>query len=176
MSIAPLFTSARHDWRTPRWLFDRLHAEFAFTLDAAADKDNALCSDYYTVADDALRQPWTGSVFVNPPYGRDIGRWVEKAQQGTAEGAHVVMLVPARTDTQFFHRGIWPYSHEIRFIEGRLKFDDGATPAPFPSMVVVFSPWHAGPPRVTTMRKSLETPKRHAILHPICERSGRNGA
>lgn len=110
---AVLFSSAKQDWTTPRWLFDQLNAEFHFTRDAAASPTNALCAQYYTEQDDALRQPWTGRVFANPPYGRSVYRWVAKgywsaygdARVGIPDpAAIVVMLVAARTDVQWWHQ------------------------------------------------------------------------
>jgi site-specific DNA-methyltransferase (adenine-specific) len=130
------FSSKTPEWATPQAVFDRLHAEFSFTLDPAATKENAKCRRFYTALENGLKQPWTGErVFCNPPYGRVIGAWVEKMATG---GATVcVGLLPARTDTRWFHDWILD-SAEIRFLKGRVKFGDGKQSAPFPSMVCVW--------------------------------------
>ena len=132
--------ASRQDWRTPRWLFDQLNAEFRFTLDAAASEDTALCSMYYTEGSDALTKSWApDSTFVNPPYRR-LGPWVLKAWQESRKGATVVMLLPASTDTVWFHE-IVKSAAEVRFIRGRLKFEGAKHPATFASMIVIFRPW-----------------------------------
>lgn len=131
-----MYSSKTDDWATPQDFFDTLNAEFNFTLDPAADDENHKCEQYFTCEQDGLKQKWEGQrVFCNPPYGREIGRWVEKA--ATCGPEVCVMLLPARTDTKWFHRWIYGKA-EIRFIKGRLKFGDSKNSAPFPSMVVVF--------------------------------------
>ena len=136
-----MFSSKTGEWGTPIQFFKDLDAEFHFNLDASASKENAKCKRYFTKEDDGLAQRWTGRVYVNPVYGRGVEKWIKKAydsvQSGDAE--LVVMLLPARTDTKAFHTYIYGKA-EIRFIKGRLKFNDGANPAPFPSMVCVFRP------------------------------------
>lgn len=139
-----LFSSEKMDWCTPQAFFDRLDVEFHFVLDAAATKENAKCQRFFTPDDDALAQSWDcgGAVFCNPPYGRDIGRWCKKAWEESREMRNpVVMLIPARTDTRYFHDYIYGKA-EVRFVRGRLKFEDekGAVKAnaPFPSMVVIW--------------------------------------
>lgn len=134
-----MFTSTTDLWETPQAFFDQLNAEFCFSLDACALPWNAKCERYYTPEQDGLSQPWTGVVWCNPPYGRKIGKWVEKAVASVSEGATVVMLLPARTDTQWFHRYIY-HQAEIRFVPGRLKFGGAKWNAPFPCMVVIFRP------------------------------------
>lgn len=120
-------------------LFDQQNNKHHFTLDVCARPENAKCSNYYTPAQDGLKQPWTGTCWCNPPYGRDVGKWVAKAQAAALEGATVVMLLPARTDTRWFHDYIYNKENiEISFLRGRLKFGDGKGSAPFPSMLVVF--------------------------------------
>lgn len=133
------------DWCTPKGVFAALNDEFDFCLDAAASDKNAKCSEYYTEKDNALVQSWNkgGAVFCNPPYGREIGKWVKKAYDESKSMPYpVVLLIPARTDTSYFHDYIYGAS-VIRFIRGRLKFtyDDGtsAGPAPFPSMIVIYN-------------------------------------
>lgn len=128
------FSQATCEWETPQDFFDRLNEEFRFTLDVCASKKNHKCDKYYTMEDDGLKQPWSGVVWCNPPYGREIRRWVEKAH---GEKCTTVMLLPARVDTQWFHKYIYRNA-EIRFVEGRIKFGGSKYNAPFPSMVVIF--------------------------------------
>ena len=136
-----LFSSQRDDWATPRWLFDRLDSEFGFTLDPCATRENATCPRFYTPAEDGLRQSWRGSVFVNPPYGGQIERWIQKAHESACEnGATVCLLLPSRTDTRWFHRFALPFASELRFFRGRLRFEGAKHSAPFPSVLVVFRP------------------------------------
>jgi phage N-6-adenine-methyltransferase len=132
------FSSATDDWGTPQDLFDSLNAEFGFQLDVCASDANAKCSAYYTAEQDGLEQPWTGTCWMNPPYGDVIGKWVSKARTSAAAGATVVCLVPARVDTGWFQENC-PYG-EIRFLRGRVKFGDSPNSAPFPSAIVVFGP------------------------------------
>ena len=134
-----LFSSKTDDWETPQDFFDALNAEFQFTLDPCADANNHKCKRFFTKEDDGLSQPWGGnSVFCNPPYGRSIGEWVKKAyEEGCKENTVVVLLIPARTDTRYFHDYILHRS-EVRFVPGRLKFGNAKNGAPFPSMVVIF--------------------------------------
>ena len=136
-----LFSSNKDDWETPQELFDKLNAEFHFTLDPCANDENHKCSKYFTKEDDGLIQSWRGhTVFMNPPYGREIGKWVKKAfEEGYKAYTTVVGLLPARTDTRWFHDYIYSKGAEIRFIKGRIKFSDNKNSAPFPSMVVIFS-------------------------------------
>lgn len=132
-----MYSSASDNWETPQDFFDALNAEFHFTLDAAASDENAKCARYFTKEQDGLAQDWTGVVWCNPPYGREVGRWVAKAAGSAEKGAVVVMLLPARTDTRWFHDYINGRA-EVRFVKGRLKFGGAKNSAPFPSMVVVF--------------------------------------
>jgi site-specific DNA-methyltransferase (adenine-specific) len=134
-----MLTSNRDNWETPQKLFDELNKEFNFTIDAAADKENHKCERYYTREENGLEKSWKGErVFLNPPYGRELPKWVKKAaDEAKDKSTIIVMLIPARTDTQWFHDYIYKKA-EIRFIKGRLKFGDGKKDAPFPSMVVIF--------------------------------------
>ena len=134
-----LFTSESTEWETPDDLFNELNREFNFTLDPAATPENAKCKQYYTKELDGLKQPWPGRVFCNPPYGKDVGKWTAKAKVEAKKGSLVVMLLPARTDTKWFHRDIYKKA-ETRFIKGRLKFKKANSSAPFPSMLVIFRP------------------------------------
>jgi site-specific DNA-methyltransferase (adenine-specific) len=131
------FQSKTPEWATPQAVFDKLNEEFHFTLDPCSTHENAKCSKHYTLEDDGLNQSWKGErVFMNPPYGRAIGGWIKKASECGAE--LVVCLIPARTDTRWFHDFIYGKA-EVRFLKGRLKFGDGKQSAPFPSMIVIFS-------------------------------------
>ena len=137
---AAAMMSERDDWETPQALFDELDAAYHFTLDPCSTHANAKCAKHYTVEDDGLAQSWAGEVvFCNPPYGRNIGAWVKKCHD-EAEHATVVMLIPARTDTAYFHDYIY-HQARIEFLRGRLKFERGGVAvqsAPFPSMLVMF--------------------------------------
>jgi len=133
-----LFTSNTDQWATDQQYFDEVNAEFGFTVDVCALPENAKCRHYYTPAVDGLRQSWVGTCWMNPPYGRTIGQWVKKAYTSSLEGAKVVCLLPARTDTRWFHDYILGKA-EVRFIKGRLKFGGSKNNAPFPSMLVIFS-------------------------------------
>lgn len=133
-----LFSSKSNEWATPIDFFRKLDDEFHFTLDPCCTHETAKCEKHYTIEDDGLAQDWTGeTVFCNPPYGRELPKWIEKCATSAGNGTTVVMLIPARTDTKAFHKYIYGKS-EIRFIEGRLKFSGSKINAPFPSMVVVF--------------------------------------
>lgn len=140
MNTAVMFSSETDLWATPQDFFDKLNKEFNFDIDPCATNENAKCSKYFTKEIDGLKQNWGGyRVFCNSPYGREIGKWVEKAyKESKKENTTVVMLIPARTDTKYFHSYIYHKTKEIRFIKGRLKFGNAKNSAPFPSMVVVF--------------------------------------
>lgn len=130
------FSSQTDDWATPPWVFRELDAEFGFELDVCATPENAKCARYFTRDDDGLAQEWRGVCWMNPPYGETIGRWMEKALASSKAGATVVCLVPARTDTAWWHD--YAAKGEVRFLRGRLTFGNAKNPAPFPSAVVVF--------------------------------------
>ena len=134
-----LFSSRTDEWATPSRTFQELDAEFHFTLDPCANEENHKCARYFTKEQDGLAQDWGGQVvFCNPPYGRAIAAWVRKAvEESRKPGTQVVMLIPARTDTAYFHDYIYHKAREIRFIRGRLHFNDAGR-APFPSMIVIF--------------------------------------
>ena len=140
MNTDVMFSSKTDLWETPQEFFDKLDKEFHFNLDVCALPENAKCAAYYTPEMDGLIQPWYGRCWCNPPYGREIEKWAERAYCSAVEGgAIVVMLLPARTDTRWFHEYIYGKA-EIRFVRGRLKFGGSKNSAPFPSMVVVFRP------------------------------------
>jgi site-specific DNA-methyltransferase (adenine-specific) len=157
-----LFSSKNTEWETPRALFSKLNEEFDFFMDLAATRENAKCFFFYTKRDDALQCDWKQDIdllygsqhistcldlesmcsdskvcWCNPPYGRNIGKWIEKAHLEAGRGVTTVMLLPARTDTRWFHRYIYG-QYEVRFLQGRLTFQWASSPAPFPSMIVIF--------------------------------------
>ena len=139
-----LLSSKNMSWCTPKEFYDRLDEEFHFTLDPCATHKSAKCPKYFTKEDDGLSRSWEGeSVFCNPPYGREIWRWVKKAyEESRKPNTLVVLLIPARTDTAYFHEYIFNKASDIRFLRGRLKFTDeegkASNSAPFPSCVVVY--------------------------------------
>jgi phage N-6-adenine-methyltransferase len=126
-----------HEWETPPDFFAALDREFAFTLDAAASSDNAKCLIYYD--NFGLDLPWEGIVWCNPPYGTKIGKWVAKGYREAQKGSTVVMLIPSRTDTAWWHDYCMKAA-EIRLVRGRLRFSGATINAPFPSAVIVFRP------------------------------------
>ena len=134
-----MFSSKTDMWSTPQKFYDKLNDEFNFTLDPCATEDNAKCDNFFTVDDDGLKQDWSGNiVFCNPPYGRAIKDWIKKSyEESLKNNTTVVMLIPSRTDTIYFHDFIYGKA-EIRFIKGRLKFGDAKNSAPFPSIVVIY--------------------------------------
>ena len=134
-----MFSSKTDMWATPQEFYDKLNDEFNFTLDPCATEDNAKCDNFFTADDDGLKQDWSGNiVFCNPPYGRAIKDWVKKSyEESLKTNTTVVMLIPSRTDTIYFHEFIYGKA-EIRFIKGRLKFGDAKNSAPFPSIVVIY--------------------------------------
>lgn len=145
-------SSKSDEWETPQELFDKLDEEFHFSLDPCCQKYNFKCDKHYTKEDDGLSKSWAGeTVFCNPPYGKSIGTWVKKCyDEHVNHRVDVVMLIPSRTDTSWFHKYILNKASEIRFVKGRLKFvnrtfpswrEDGnfkVSPAPFPSMIVIY--------------------------------------
>lgn len=129
-----MFSSKTDMWETPQDFFNKLNKEFNFDVDVCATKENAKCKKFYTPEENGLQQTWTGTCWMNPPYGRKISKWVKKASESKAT---VVCLLPARTDTRWFHEYIYNKA-EIRFIKGRLRFGNSNNSAPFPSMIVIF--------------------------------------
>ena len=135
------------DWATPQKLYDELNQEFNFVLDCAASSTNHKAPNWFGLDhpekshQDGLNADWSqygGSIYCNPPYGRQAAFWVEKAFEESKKQV-VVLLLPSRTDTRWFHQWIYPKA-EIRFIKGRVKYGDGTAPAPFPSMIVILRP------------------------------------
>lgn len=136
-----LFASKSVEHSTPQDLFDNLNKEFGFTLDVCATNLNAKCLTYFTREDDGLSRGWgVETCWMNPPYGREIGKWVEKAYRASLHGATVVCLLPARTDTRWWHDFVNDNA-EVRFIRGRLRFGNAKNSAPFPSVIAVFRAW-----------------------------------
>ena len=133
-------SSEKQDWTTPQEFFDKLNIEFNFTLDPCCYPETAKCGRYFTEHENGLAQDWSNEVvFMNPPYGREISKWVEKAyHESLKENTVVVALIPARTDTKYWHDFVMK-AKEVRLVKGRLKFGEGKNSAPFPSAVVVFT-------------------------------------
>ena len=135
-----MFSSKSNEWETPQDFFDKLNGALGpFTLDPCATDETAKCDTYFTQQDDGLFKDWDGqTVFMNPPYGREISTWMRKAyMESLKPGTRVVCLIPARTDTKYWHEYCMK-AKEIHFVKGRLKFGGSANSAPFPSAVVVF--------------------------------------
>ena len=134
-----LRTLDRKDWETPPEFFQELNDVYQFTLDPCATKETAKCSKYYTEKDNGLEKDWGGErVYCNPPYGKEIPLWVKKAsEEASKPNTLIVMLLPARTDTTWFHDYIYNKA-AVYFVRGRLRFVGAEHPAPFPSMIVVF--------------------------------------
>jgi phage N-6-adenine-methyltransferase len=135
------FSSKTDDWATPQDFFDKLDEEFDFTLDVCATAENTKCAHW--ISKDSLSKNWAawshGALWMNPPYGRQIGKWVAKAHE-TGRTRTIVCLLPARTDTKWWHEYVIASGAEVRFVKGRLKFGGAKNGAPFPSAVVVFRP------------------------------------
>lgn len=137
MSTSVHFSSKTNEWSTPQAFFDELNAKYHFTCDLAATAENTKCERYLA---DSLPVAWhkiEGWLWLNPPYGRELGVWVKKAHDEALMGAKIVMLIPARTDTSYWHDYIFGMA-EVEFIRGRLKFGDSNNSAPFPSALVIF--------------------------------------
>jgi phage N-6-adenine-methyltransferase len=130
------FSSETDLWATPQDFFDKQNAIYNFTLDVCATDDNAKCKKYFTKNDDGLNKEWHGVCWMNPPYGREIKQWMHKAYKESLKGVTIVCLVPARTDTVWWHE--YAMKGNIEFIRGRLKFGNAKNSAPFPSALVVF--------------------------------------
>lgn len=130
------YSSKIVEWETPQTFFDKYNEIYEFTLDVCATRENAKCKKFFTKEENALALAWSGVCWMNPPYGRSIKDWVEKAYISAKAGATVVCLLPARTDTRWFHD--YCSKGKVEFIKGRLKFGSMENNAPFPSMIVVF--------------------------------------
>lgn len=144
MNTNIMFSSKNDNWETPKEIYEELNFEFNFTLDPCSDDNNHKCDKYFTKEQDGLDKCWKGErVFCNPPYGKAISKWVKKCYlHSLYDNGLAVMLLPARTDTIWFHRYIYNYPNaEVRFLKGRIKFVGALQPAPFPSMIVIFTPF-----------------------------------
>jgi phage N-6-adenine-methyltransferase len=136
-----LYSSRSEEWPTPKDFFQALDKEFKFTLDPCATARNTKCKKYFTKRADGLRRDWGNHVvFCNPPYGKEMRAWARKCYEASQDGALVVLLAHARTDTRWFHDWVYNKAAAIRFVRGRLRFGDGKHSAPFPSLVAVFQP------------------------------------
>ncbi len=159
------FRSRSDMWVTPQDLFDELNVEFGFDLDVSALPENAKCPRFFTPKEDGLKQEWAGTCWMNPSYGPTVGKWIEKARQSAEEnGATVVSLLPARTDTAWWHEQIAPYLGErveARFLKGRLKFGDQDNSAPFPSVIVIF---HGNP-----LKRNIALKQQQARQHSVTD-------
>lgn len=175
-----MFSSATDEWSTPQWLFDALDKEFGFTLDPCSNGGNARCARAYSVADSGLLKDWgTETVFMNPPYSQ-CSVWMHKAYAAAQHGATVVCLVPARTDTAWWHS--YAMKGEIRLLRGRLRFGTAKAGAPFPSAIVVFRPdsfslttWepdHANPRPNAPAAERRRATRLWPVLMPVLRRPG----
>ena len=135
-----MFSSKSGEWSTPQDFFEKLNWRFGpFDLDPCANPANTKCANFFTEVEDGLTKDWEGfRLFVNPPYGRGIDKWIKKGYlESQKKNTRVVMLIPARPDTKYWHEYVMKAS-EVYFVKGRLKFGDSQNSAPFPSAVVVF--------------------------------------
>lgn len=140
------YMSNKDEWETPQPVFDKLDGEFHFTLDPCASDENKKCDKYFTKEIDGLIQSWSDdTVYMNPPYGKELAKWVRKAFEESQNGTVVVCLIPSRTDTRFWHEFVMR-AREIRFVTPRLSFVGSDNKAPFPASVVVFDPSYTGSP------------------------------
>lgn len=130
------YSSRTDSWETPVDFFEKYNKKYKFTLDVCANKKNAKCKKFFSIKDNGLSKKWSGKCWMNPPYGRGISSWMKKAWESSLGGATVVCLVPARTDTSWWHD--YAMKGEVEFIRGRIKFGGAKNGAPFPSAVVVF--------------------------------------
>ena len=133
-----MFSHKTGEHETPDWLFEKLNAIYSFDLDAAASSENHKCSKYYTKEDNSFSKDWNldgQSIWLNPPYGKEIGKWLGKAYLTAQAGAKVICLLPARTDTKWFQHAA-PKAEYVLFVKGRLKFKNTSSTAPFPSLIL----------------------------------------
>lgn len=132
------FKSTTVEWPTPQDLFDKINARFNFTLDVCATTENAKCAIFFTKEIDGLSQKWSGTCWMNPPYGRAMIAWLNKAVKEKANGVTTVALIPARTNTGWWHDIIIPHS-KVEFIRGRPKFGNAKHGLPQPLALAIFS-------------------------------------
>lgn len=141
--VPVILRSTSEEWETPMEVFNPLNKEFCFETDLAALPHNAKCGKFFTPVMDALKQEWQGICWMNPPYGSQLRQWMRKACESAARGATIVCLVPARTDTLWWHDYVLPHA-EVRYLRGRLKFSGASNSATFPSAIVIFRPAQTG--------------------------------
>lgn len=140
MNTEVMFSSKTDNWSTPDSFYKLALEKYNINpiLDVCADSQNTRCKLFYTKKEDGLKQEWDKDFWMNPPYGRNIQHWIKKAYNSCVKyNVEGVMLLPARTDTKWFHDYIYNKS-EIHFIKGRLKFGDSKNSAPFPSILVIY--------------------------------------
>ena len=136
-----LFSSKSNEWATPQDLYNKLNNRYNFTLDPCSSLENHKCDKFYTIKENGLIQDWSNEVvFCNPPYGREIYDWVKKCYNEHLNGTKIVLLIPSRTDTKYFHEFLYKKPNiKLEFIKGRLKFGDSNNSAPFPSLLAYFN-------------------------------------
>lgn len=136
-----LFSSKSNEWETPQGLYNKLNNKYNFTLDPCSSLENHKCDKFYTIKENGLIQDWSNEiVFCNPPYGREIYDWVEKCYKESLNGTKIVLLIPSRTDTKYFHEFLYKKPNiKLEFIKGSLKFGDSNNSAPFPSLLAYFN-------------------------------------
>lgn len=141
MNLDVMFSSKSNEWATPQDLFDKLNNKYHFTLDPCSTIENHKCEKFYTIEDDGLIKDWSNDiVFVNPPYDRELYKWVKKCYEESLKGTKIVLLIPSRTDTKYFHEFLYNKNNvKIEFIKGRLKFGNSHNSAPFPSLLAYFN-------------------------------------
>lgn len=145
-----MISSKSNEWSTPQDLFDALDQEFNFTLDPCSTHENAKCNKHYTIQEDGLSQDWSDEiVFMNPPYGGTTEKWIKKAFEESQRGATVVCLIVNATDRGYWHKYIFPYAQQIRWIKGKLHFNGSKYTAPFGSAIVIFTKMLLGPKQMT---------------------------
>lgn len=148
MNTDLMFSSKDQTWETPQDFFDKVNKEFNFNLDVCAVPETAKCSKFFTPENNALIQKWDGVCWMNPPYGREIIKWIAKAYNESLNNNTIVCLIPARTDTKYWHNYCMK-AKEIRLIKGRLKFGNASNSAPFPSALIIFEN-HTSPLKITS--------------------------
>jgi site-specific DNA-methyltransferase (adenine-specific) len=140
-----LFTSRTEEWETPYHVFSAINAEYQFQVDVCATSENTKCKVYFDKTDDGLQKEWSPyRCWMNPPYGKNISKWMKKAFEESQRGSLVVCLVPSRTDTKWWHDWVMRAS-EIRFISGRISFGNQKQSAPFPSCIIIYYPELSNP-------------------------------
>ena len=155
-----MVSSKSNEWATPQDFFDELHREFGFTLDPCSTLENRKCEKHYTIRDNGLTKTWAGVVWMNPPYGGHTAHWIKKAYEESKQGCTVVCLITSSTDRSYWHDYIFPHAAQIRFIRGRLKFNDATYSAPFASAVIIFTEQITYTNRICYYTQSISRAKR----------------